>query len=58
MLKIIIGVLLIFGGVVWFLMSAFAAGMASRSTTQWEGTIRPLLGIIPVLLGVAIMIWG
>lgn len=57
MLAIVIGTLLILGGLGWAVLAFFAAGMASRSPTRGE-ELAPLLGLIPVVLGIAILIWG
>lgn len=58
MLPIIIGVICILGGIGWGLMTMFAAGMASRQTTWQENTGTPMLGLIPIAIGIAIIVWG
>lgn len=54
----IVGVIFILAGIGWFLFASFAAGMASREITWWESTGAPMLGVIPVLIGILLMIWG
>jgi hypothetical protein len=58
MLKVFVALILTLGGLGWAALAAFGAGMASRPTTFWENTGRPLLGVIPILLGIAILIFG
>lgn len=58
MLAILVGIILILIGLGWAIMAMWAAGMASRKTTRWENAGRPALGLIPLVLGVAILIWG
>lgn len=58
MLAIIIGLLFIVGGLVWSAVAFGAAGMASRAVTTWEAIGAPALGLIPIVLGVVIIVWG
>lgn len=57
-LVVLAGALCIIGGIGWFLLAAFAAGMASRAVTWWESTGRPLLGLAPIIIGIAMIWWG
>lgn len=51
------GITFILGGIGWMLLAWFAAGMVSRSPTWWESTGSPLMGLIPLAIGVAIIVW-
>lgn len=57
MTGIILGVLFIVAGCVLGFMALFAAGMASRPVTAWEGTWQPLLFFaVPVAIGVLLIV--
>jgi len=54
---IIFGVILIIVGVCWGLLAMLAAGMADRKTTWMESTGTPMLGLIPIAFGIALIVW-
>ena len=58
MLPYLLGSILILGGLGWGLLALFAAGMADRQTTWVESVGTPLTGLIPIILGIIIIIWG
>lgn len=58
MLAIILGVLFIMAGLAWGALAFGAASMASRTVTPWESIGAPALGLIPIVLGVVIIVWG
>lgn len=57
MVGIILGILFIIGGVILGGLSFFAAGMADRAVTAWEGLWTPLIFfLVPVAIGVALIV--
>lgn len=54
----ILGFLFITGGLMWAVLAFGAAGMASRTITTWEAIGAPALGLIPIVLGIVIIVWG
>ena len=58
LLQIIFGVLFIIAGIIMGLMAMFGAGMASRQTTRFENTWRPLLWFtIPTSIGIVLLVF-
>lgn len=58
MIGIILGVLFILGGIVAGGMAFLAAGMASRSVTNWESLYLPLiLFAVPVVIGALLILF-
>lgn len=58
MASIILGSLFIFCGFVVGLLSLYAAGMADRKVTWWEGTGQPLLIMaLPTAIGIALIVF-
>ena len=51
----VVGLVLILFGVGWGLLSFMAAGMADRETTWMEHAGYPLMGLIPIIVGIAVI---
>lgn len=57
MVSTIVGALLVLGGLAWSILTFGAASMASRQVTWWEDVGTPLLGLIPIVLGILCIVY-
>lgn len=56
-MKYLFGLIFIVLGIIWFVVTLFATGMLSRPTTARENLV-PFGGLVLILFGIVIMIWG
>lgn len=58
MIAKILGWIFIIAGIIWPILVFFAAAHASRSVDTWHEVVKPsLFGVVPILIGVA-LVWG